>query len=174
MYRHVSGQRTAVDAKLKRRYTSRIGRMAGEYRPNPFSNGSCKATCQHSRTVETAQTVGFNLPVPIPHGVFMDELRPAAQKRPPFGLKWRPEITRDGRLALEQQGWIQWSSLCFSPSISAVKCGSQYVKTDWSDRILFKWSSSTIRPKRFTHQHFFWKTWQWRINAQQNCPLWDN
>ena len=82
-----NGGRCNVKTLIHEPYRYISSRMAGEYRPNPFSNGSCKATCQHSRTVETAQTVGFNLPVPIPDGVFIDELRPDAQKRPPFGLK---------------------------------------------------------------------------------------
>ena len=54
-----------------------------------------------------------------------DELNLPANEYPPFGLNWRPEVTRDGnswvaRLNSQTSPWFNTSAL-------AVPCGSQYI-----------------------------------------------
>ena len=58
---HILWGRRQSDAK-DADYTIRFGRVAKEDRPNLVSNGSCASI--DSRTVETAQSIDFNLLVP--------------------------------------------------------------------------------------------------------------
>ena len=61
----------------------------------------------------------------------MDELHPPANERLPFGLKWRKGQRPQRVITVEEQSWIPWPPPCFTPSFSAVSCGSQYVWEGW-------------------------------------------
>ena len=79
--------------------------------------------CQHSHMVETVQYISFNLSIPNTKYCIPDELNLPANEYPPFGLKWKPEITRDGN------SWVARlnSQLWFNTSVLAVLCGCQYI-----------------------------------------------
>ena len=96
----------------------------------PFHPYGSEEPCQHSRTVETAHSIGFSLSVPKTACFIPNEWTASASNEcPPSGrneVKERSEVTRDGNSSSGKVEYVGLSAY-FNPSVSAVLCGSQSV-----------------------------------------------
>ena len=110
-----------------------------------------RIVCQRSRTIETAQRIGFNRCVPYTACTFQtDELHPPGNERPPFGLKWLEGKARGHkRWYLLTSDKVEYADipLGLTRLFRLYRVAASAFKTDGSDRTVSERPSSTIRLK---------------------------